>query len=79
MWVYSSHPPAPSVTLHRLLTASAHCCISVVECIVRVYFVLIYSLLVTFISINAIVLYYFVDSYMELLGIPAMMAQVVVD
>ena len=83
-WVYTSRP-APSVALYyRLLTASAHRCI-VVECIVRAYFVLIYYLLVTcFISIltnNAIVLYYFVDSYKQLLllhimGIPAMMVMV---
>ena len=57
--VYSSRPVAPSaVTLHRMLTAIAHRYIAV-ECIVRVYFICIYRLLIISISINAIVLYYF--------------------
>ena len=56
--VYSSRPVAPSaVTLHRLLTAIAHRYIAV-ECIVRVYFICIYRLLVISISINAIMLCY---------------------
>ena len=46
--VYSSRPVAPSaVTLHRLLTAIAHRYIAV-ECIVRVYFICIYRLLVIY-------------------------------